>query len=324
MILLAFAGTARADTIRLKQGDLIIGRVVDRQAEVIVVAHPVLGRLALPWDAVEMVQVGDGPESAASDGARAGQAVGQSVEIAETAAAAAETGDQPAEAQAEPPAPPESPWSYSFELSVDSSTGNTDEQSIRIAGGITRRTDTSRLTFDGSLYYKRSDSETTDNASTVGVEHDWLYPERPLFCFVQGRFDYDQFESWEQRVNGHGGIGYHLIAKDDFELDVRLGLGARKEFGSQNDDVRPEALLGMDAKWKISERQSIEASGRFFPVVEDIDDYRSRSTLNYRWLLSEEYGLGLSAGLRREYQSIVDPGKDRHDLRLFAGIRLDF
>ena len=35
-------------------------------------------------------------------------------------------------------------------------------------------------------------------------------------------------------------------------------------------------------------------------------------------------GLALTLGLFHEYQSVVDPGRDQHDTRLFGGVTFDF
>ena len=47
---------------------------------------------------------------------------------------------------------------------------------------------------------------------------------------------------------------------------------------------------------------------------------------NGQWslLLDEKNRLSLNLSLQHEYQSIVDPGNDRNDFRVVAGLQFDF
>lgn len=53
-------------------------------------------------------------------------------------------------------------------------------------------------------------------------------------------------------------------------------------------------------------------------------DFRARASLYWRLVVSREAKLSLLLGLLNEYQSIVDPGVDRNDLRMFAGLQVAF
>jgi hypothetical protein len=39
--------------------------------------------------------------------------------------------------------------------------------------------------------------------------------------------------------------------------------------------------------------------------------------------MDEEMNLSLTAGVRHEHQSQVDPGDDKNDLRIYAGLQID-
>ncbi|MFQ5657705.1 MAG: YdiY family protein [Candidatus Methylomirabilales bacterium] len=222
-----------------------------------------------------------------------------------------------------PPKKEEKPWKLHVDLALKSSTGNTDEQSLLVGADATRETADTRLKLDLTYYLGITDDETTDNRLTVGATHDWLFADSRWFYFVKGRYDYDQFESWDQRIAGHTGPGYHLIDVEALRLDLRAGMGARKEFGSQNDDLKPEALVGADARWQISPRQSIDVLTRFLPALNDLDDYRTRTTGNWRLRFSNDSKLSVTVGFEHEYQNVVDPDKSKNDLRVFAGLGYD-
>jgi putative salt-induced outer membrane protein YdiY len=164
----------------------------------------------------------------------------------------------------------------------------------------------------------------TDNKFTAGVRHDWLNPGQRWFWFVDGRYDFDDFQSWTHRIAGHGGAGYHLLQDEKMTLDILGGAGFRKEFGSENDDIIPEGLLGLDYTWRMTSRQNFVASVRYLPSLTELEDYRTRSSLEWRYVLEQELALTLSAGLLHEYQNVVDPGKDRNDLRVWIGMGLTY
>jgi hypothetical protein len=107
-------------------------------------------------------------------------------------------------------------------------------------------------------------------------------------------------------------------------LDLRFGAGGRKEWGSQNNNLKLEGLAGFDFAWKISARQSFDTSIHLYPVLTDFSDYRTRSTLNWRYLLSKEVNVNLLFGVVNEYQSVVDPGEEEMDTRVFTGIQMGF
>jgi hypothetical protein len=59
-------------------------------------------------------------------------------------------------------------------------------------------------------------------------------------------------------------------------------------------------------------------------VLDDLDDYRTRSTGNWRYALSDDLHLSLLVGYSWELQSIVDPGDEHYDLRFFIGVQYAF
>ena len=304
-----------ADEIRLAGGDVLLGAVVEQNATYLVLEHRVLGRLEIPRDQIASLVPAASPAPAAG-GARTPQTANE---------AAGQVPGETTGRKTDVQSTPNKEWKSHVDLAMNGSFGNTDNQSFRIGLRTNRETPTTRFTLDGTYYGKNSDGETDDNKFTAGIIHDWLLPESQWFVFTRGRYDFDQFESWRHRVSGHAGPGYRLIDEDGLELDLRGGIGARKEFGSDNDDVKLEGVFGVDFKWQLRRLQSFDISSSiFFPVADDLDDVRTRTTANWVLKLGDESNLNLTVGLLHEYQSIIDPGNDRHDLKIHAGLRIDF
>jgi len=295
---LAVGGNALAEQIELVNGDTLSGHVVERTNKHIVFEHAQLGRIELPVSAV----------------------AGESDDVALAAV------QDPVDVAAPADAPPEKEkvWEGAFELGGTAKFGNTDSQELSLSASLKRETERLRTVFDASYYYDASNGDRTDNKIRATVYHDWLNAGSKWFYFVSGAYDYDEFESWEQRVAGHGGVGYHLFAADDFTLDLRGGLGAVKEINSPNTATRPEGLIGYDLEWQITRKQSITSRFRFYPDFDDTGEFRLIGNISWKVLLDEESNMSLFARLQDEYQSTVGNDTKHNDLRIIVGLRFDF
>ncbi|MEM9081953.1 MAG: DUF481 domain-containing protein [Planctomycetota bacterium] len=245
------------------------------------------------------------------------------------AAPAEESSSQQAAAPPQAPAPvpapePEVTWKNRFELGFGASFGNTENKNLSLGFTSERITERTELKFDAAYYYEEDDGDETENKFTAGVQHDWLIPESRWRYFVLGRFDFDEFQDWDYRVNAAGGVGYTLINKDNVELILRAGLGFSREFESANDDFVFEAVAGADFEWTITENQSITADTRIYPSLSDGGEFRTLSNAAYKIKINAEEGLALSFGLLHEYQSDVGPATDEHDLKLNAALVFEF
>lgn len=300
--------------IKLVDGAVLIGDIESVKDGVVTLHTVHLGAIQIPQHAIVTID-GQPPQNL------------QETDEVQADELAANIEDEEKAANAESSAAPTEPekeknWKLSIDLGLANVTGNTDEQVLNFALLYDRETHLNRFIADTSYYLKLSDSDVSDNKFTAGLRYDWLNPDSRWFAFAQGRFDYDQFESWEQRIAGHAGPGYRIIKKEKLKWDARAGLGVRREFGSSNDDLRFEGLLATSVRWNATDRISLNFQSELYPVLTELEDFRTRTTLNIRYRLEEM--LSLAFGLLHEYQSIVDPGSEKNDLRLTLSLGLDF
>jgi len=291
--------------VELAGGDTIEGKLIERSNYAIVLEHPNLGRIEIPRERIDSLKIKE-PEFAKKN-EETGWFDPQLRKLSGRTSRLKEKG-----------------WTVSIDLSMNTTSGNNEEQSTRFGSHTKRILIDRRSASDLSYYRKVSDNELTDNKLTIGTSRDWLYPGSAWFCYLMGRFDYDEFESWHQRVNGQAGPGYHLFERDDLKLDIRLGLGPRKEWESDNDSWKAEGLIGADFNWDISQKQTCTFSPYFFPVVDDLDDYRARVSGEWRFLFDKDMNLSFLMGTLYEFISIVDLDKDHGDLRTYLGLRYAF
>ena len=291
-------------TVVLAGGDTIEGKLVERTDSAIVLKHANLGRLEIPRERIDSLKIKE-PEFTEEE--KAGLLEPMLRKLSAKTSRLREKG-----------------WKSSVDISMDSSTGNTDEQSLRFGGHLAKEFANTRGTLDTSYYYKVKKGIVTDNKFTLGYLHDWLDPESDWFKFTYSRFDYDEFESWDQRANLLVGPGYHLINNDEIKLDARLGFGPRKEWGSQNDDMKFEGAIGGSFEWTINKKEKLKFASYFLPTFGDLDDYRGRISGDWRFLFDKDLNLSFLVGTFYEYQSIVDPDKTHGDMRTYLGLRFEF
>ena len=130
-------------------------------------------------------------------------------------------------------------------------------------------------------------------------------------------------ESWEQRLSGWSRIGYRFFKAPPIAIVGKVRFGATHEFGAVN-DTYPEGYLELDGKWDITERQSIQGNVYIAKDLSDISQYITISRAEWALKVDPELGLSLVGGLRFQYQSNVPAGENATDLRVYAGLKMDF
>lgn len=220
---------------------------------------------------------------------------------------------------------PNNIWDHRIDFSLSLTQGNTENTALRIGYDATREVPTSELTLDARYFFAQGDSETTDNRATAGLLHDWILEDSRWIPFASFRYNWDDFQSWQHRVQFGGGFGYRAYESDTQELILRGGINITKEFGSTRNEFIPELLLGFDYRVNFTPNQSGEAIFRYYPSLLDPSEFRLTLNTGYRLLMADVLeGLSFSAGFELEHQSEVDAGIERNDVLIFAGLALDF
>lgn len=309
----AFIATAgHADSIRLSTGEILQVTILESTDETIRFQHPLLGELTLPRASVEVLPApaDEGAEPVAGD-----------IQGEQPPESAVPPAEQPI---AEPPPAPPKEWNFKFTLAGGAATGNTENANLVTKFDAVRENEQTKLVLDAGFFYAESDNVTSETRFTAGARHDWLKPDSKWFYFADARYDFDDYQSWDHRVSGHVGVGYKLIEPPKWRINLLAGIGAIKEWGSDNDDLRPEALLGVEGEWQIAEKHSVTFDSTLYPDLGDAGEYRWVNNVGWSVLLDNSTNLSLTAGLAHEYQSQVDAGRKHNDLKVFAGIAMEF
>lgn len=230
------------------------------------------------------------------------------------------------DAQADSPFEEETTWTDFFrgwtgrvELGLNGSSGNTEAFNFRSAASATRTTERIETSGRISYTYGKNDGEETTNRGRLNVRNDWLLPDdSPWRVFATGDLQFDRFQDWDWRAAAFAGVGYEFIDTERTFLLGRVGAGASREIGGSDNAINPEGLIGVDFRYRITERQRFTASADLYPDLDDFGEYRADGRAEYEILIDEESNLSLTLGVETRYDSQPGEGFRRNDFDYYA------
>jgi len=176
-------------------------------------------------------------------------------------------------AQAAPPAPPPR-QEGSAEFAFVSTTGNSDTQTLGLAGEYHYRPDPWHLQWKAA--YVRSEADDLLSAESVRFlfrSDRSLTPRASLFG--QWSYLHDGFAAIDHRNSITGGLSYQLVAQAPHELWVDGGLGYTNEQRLIGDDISTAiGLTGVRYKFKLSDTAEISDDLGFEFSLSNGDDWR--------------------------------------------------
>ncbi|MBX3357901.1 MAG: DUF481 domain-containing protein [Phycisphaeraceae bacterium] len=294
------------DRVTLPTGETLTGEVVGVTASSIILRHPVLGDVHV--DSADATITHLAPEEPPADGA------------APDATPHADS-DAMKEAEAHVEA---ARWKFKLVAGLSYITGNTKSFNVSTLLELKREADDMKTVFSGGGFYGRADGEDNQANAFAQVVQEWFFKDSPWLWFADARFDYDEFQSWRYRFAAHTGPGYKFFDLEAFKLTGLLGIGVKKEWQSDDDDWIPEGQAGVNGFWQITPRQKLEFSAYYYPDFSDFANFRTRESVLWSVLLDESLNLSLTAGLIHEYQAEVDPGDVKNDIKIIAGLQIEF
>lgn len=223
----------------------------------------------------------------------------------------------------EPPPPEAAPktwlqgWDGGVELGLTGSEGNASRLSFRTGVNgqrVTERFDTRLL---ANYVYAAEDGDKTDHRFRGEARNDWLFNDSKWRVFAQAAVDVDEFKDWEWRLQVFAGVGYEFIKTEKTELIGRVGVGISREFGGDEKDIIPEALLGLDFMRQITERQKFTFTGELYPSLSDGGEFRALVRAAYEILVDPEVNMTLKLGVEDRYDSDPGAGTRENDLDYF-------
>jgi len=330
-LLLALTGTSlRADDIRLASGEILSGKVLSTDAKTVRFLHPVLGELSLPAAQITILPKDAAARAAALKNAPAPMTP-EAIAAANPASAQVNPNPAPAPTPAPTPAKPKDPesfwegWKGTVDLGLNGSAGNSENFSLRGAVGLKRTTEPMETAVNFSYIYATDDGRATKSRAEASIRNDWLFKDSPWGFFAQGKFEFDDFQSWLYRVSAFAGPSYTFIKNDTTLLRGRVGFGLSREIMRRADNaITPEALAGLDFEHKLNDRTKVFANVDYLPSLKRFTTFRIDSKAGLEILLDKDSGMNFKLGAADRYQSNPGPGAKRNDIDYFATLGWNF
>lgn len=300
---------AQPAVVTLSNGTRVHGTIIEQTPETIRIMDPVLGELAIPRSSI--VAIIDAPTA------------DQPAQPAEATKAAPEPAAEevPGEAEPEPDLTGTygflRGWAWEAEIGLNGSEGNTEQFNLRTALNGERESDRLSSRIRLSYNYATDDGEKSEDRFLARLRNDWKFRDSKWRFFTEGEFEYDDFQDWDWRWSAFAGPAYAFIENDRTLLLGRVGFGFNQFVGGENDDVSPQALIGLQYNHKFTDRQSFESEATLFPDLDETGEYRFVGTAAYSILVDPEINMSLRLGIENRYNSNPGGNNDKNDLDYF-------
>jgi len=209
-----------------------------------------------------------------------------------------------------------SPWTSSVELGFIKTTGNTETQTTALKADVVYEVDKWRHTGHAEGYGQESEDDTGE--SIVSAERyelsgksDYKFSERD-YAYGLVKLKKDRFSGFEYENTLSAGYGRKAILKDNMELDLEIGPGARF-YKPDNLESQDEALLVLAAKywWAITDNSKFLQDFNF-DIGEEYTD--SKSVTGIQANINKTLALKFTYTIRHKSEvPVADPAIEKTD-----------
>jgi putative salt-induced outer membrane protein YdiY len=307
LLMLLLATPALADEIEFENGDKIDVTIIEETEDTLIVEHPQLGRITVPKADLKKPE----PPNPGLFGTKFMEG-----------------------------------WSRNIGFGFGGASGNSNDASINASLGFNRETKKYRGVFDSGYFYSTQNGVKNTNSFFAGYQHDFLFEESKWFLFGRGRYQYDEFQPWQNRVSASAGVGYDFIQRKKYDLRGEIGMGVAwisNTFTAPTattpaafeKEWTPEGMAGISGSWRPFDGHEFTFSVNYFPDVSMWSDYRILSNAAYSIAVSPIDGLSLKFGMTDEYNSTTNtatfvPGSNpprlnqKNNLKYFGTLAYEF
>jgi len=279
-------------TVPLTNGDAVTGTLIESTGTSVVIDNMLLGRLTIPRVGI-LVREPDPPQDV----------------VVET------------------------PWGGTADLSGIGSSGNTSNLALHAEVNLRHETeeilDSILVTADhktdrvAETVAPGTDRTVTDRRRYVRFRREWKALESYWRPFVETSTDHDFQKTYNELVTIAGGTGYMFLDENDETLIGRIGAAETKRTKAETKAEGHwsiEALLGLDYRLDITDRQHLAAETTVFPSISDAGEYRVISKAEWRMDLSDNSPWYYKIGVNNSYDSAASKGTDKSDVGYHMGV----
>jgi putative salt-induced outer membrane protein YdiY len=218
-----------------------------------------------------------------------------------------------------------SPWTGSIGLGFSAAKTSTNTVGLNFNAAVTREDALSTWNSTAKYVYNTDDAVVQDNFLVVQSDYDRLFAPDSLWnWFANTSYQFNQTESYRQRVKGFGGAGYFLSRTEDLRWSMRGGAGASWDEKGSESGWTPRALLGTRTNWKPVSGVTFEGSLAFEPAFADVRNYLMVLEMKVNVALTMMDNLSMYFTLRDEYNSKPGAGDNYNQVWVTLGFAYGF
>ena len=294
-----------SDVIELTNGDVLNAVISHKNDDTVTIDHPSLGSLTISNSRIAAIKVSPPNQTLEESTENLATAPETETGIVVTDAGLFGTGFL-------------KDWDRNVSLGLNGASGSSNNAGFRGEFKTSYEDDEKRWNYDMYYLFSSTDHETSENRFTANLTRDWFIKDSSWFYFTTGGYDWDQFKDWDHRLRLGGGPGYQYIKTETVELASRQGLNLNYSiFPDGNNELKLEALLGIDWVWQISEKQSIAFHNTVYPALTDLGEYRNVTDFEWKHSLGYYNGLAVKIGFHNEYDSSET---DKNNLKYYGSL----
>jgi putative salt-induced outer membrane protein len=211
------------------------------------------------------------------------------------------------EAQAADPAADAPAWGMEMGLSYLATSGNSDTETLGVDLEAVRRPEPWGLEVAAQFNRAEQDGAKTAERSYAGVRATRRLTER-WDAFAGLSAEQDEFSGIDLRGVVEAGAAYKALVgpRHELDLDVALTWTDEQRLPPGMDDSWLGALLGTDYSFAISENATFSQQLRYFPNVDQTDDWRADSVTALTAALNRRLAVRVSHEIRYRNEPLGD------------------
>ena len=210
-------------------------------------------------------------------------------------------------------------WSHALGFDFTGSSGNTRDF------GLGFRADSSygnkSREYDLYLAYNNSSKNdvTVVDETKMGVEYDSKFYER-LAWYAKTDLENDRLEKIDLRATAAVGLKYFWIKNNSYDLSARSGIAFRlEEYQSSSNPTLSEPALdfGLEYSREIRNFLSLEGDLTYVPSVNDFADFLLSNDIALVVPMGQKENWNIRSGVNGTYNSTPATDKDELDLKYY-------
>jgi len=218
-------------------------------------------------------------------------------------------------------------WSGSLSIGGNWQSGNTDKRTLATQGDFERRTEKTRFTGAGSVFYEEEKSSgawnLTDRIYRGRLQNDWFVNKHSYFLvFMAG--ERDALANLDLRFATGPGYGYQWYDTDELKFSTEVGPSYVREDNNRPSDTDEyvSGRLRSNVQWQITKGVKLLQDSHYFHSFEDKNDINALADTRLRVSLTEEMFTQLQWIF--EYDNTPAKGSDRVDHTVLLSVGLTF